>query len=130
VASERNLKKTRPKFLHLLQIRQPLPAVISLMHRISGGLLFFPGIPMLLWSLDTLLNSPYGYERIQSMLSRPLLKVFLLFSLWLFLHHFLAGVRLLALDLHYGSTLEQARASSKLVLAGGILLALLPVLLW
>jgi succinate dehydrogenase / fumarate reductase cytochrome b subunit len=45
--------------------------------------------------------------------------------LWFFLHHFCAGIRYLALDLHYGGKLEQARLTSKIVLAAGIILTLL-----
>jgi succinate dehydrogenase / fumarate reductase cytochrome b subunit len=114
-----------------MKIKQPLPAVVSFLHRVSGALLFFPGIPLLLCSLDMILNSEEDHARFQSLLAIPLLKVVLTLSLWFFLHHFCAGIRFLALDLHYGSTLEQARSSSKIVLAAGIILTLLiSVLLW
>lgn len=118
------LRKNRPKYLDLLKIRQPLPAVISILHRISGALLFFPGIPLVLCSLDLVLNSPQGYARFQSFLSSPLLKAGLILSLWFFLHHLCAGIRYLVLDLHYGVTLEQARLSSRIALAGGIVLTM------
>jgi succinate dehydrogenase / fumarate reductase, cytochrome b subunit len=128
--SER-LQRKRPKYLDLMEIKQPLPAVVSLLHRVSGALLFFPGIPLLLCSLDMILNSQEDHARFQSLLAIPLIKVVLTLSLWFFLHHFCAGIRFLALDLHYGSTLEQARSSSKMVLAAGIILTLLiSVLLW
>lgn len=45
--------------------------------------------------------------------------------MWFFLHHFLAGIRFLALDMHYGIKLEQARFTSKAVLAAGFVLTLL-----
>jgi succinate dehydrogenase / fumarate reductase, cytochrome b subunit len=125
------LQRKRPKYLDLMEIKQPLPAVVSLLHRVSGALLFFPGIPLLLCSLDMILNSQEDHARFQSLLAIPLIKVVLTLSLWFFLHHFCAGIRFLALDLHYGSTLEQARSSSKMVLAAGIILTLLiSVLLW
>lgn len=129
-ASEK-LQRKRPKYLDLMEIRQPLPAVVSLLHRVSGALLFFPGIPLLLCSFDMVLNSPQGYAQFQSLLANPLLKGILILSLWFFVHHFCAGIRFLALDLHYGGTLEQARLSSKVVLAAGIILTLLiSVLMW
>ena len=68
--------------------------------------------------------------RVQSLLAGPLLKVALTLSMWFFLHHFCAGT-VSCLDLHYGSTLEQARTSSKAVLAAGVILTLLfSALMW
>ncbi|WP_025040748.1 succinate dehydrogenase, cytochrome b556 subunit [Nitrosospira briensis] len=119
------MQRKRPKYLNLLEIRQPLPAVISILHRLSGALLFFPGIPLLLCGLDLILNSPQGYAQFQSFLENPLFKVALALFLWFFLHHLFAGIRFLALDLHYGGKLEQARFTSKLVLTMGIILTLL-----
>ena len=125
------LQRTRPKFLDLMEIKQPLPAVISVLHLISGALLFFPGIPLLLYGLEMMLNSPQSYAQFQSLLTNPLTKGALTLSLWFFLHHLCAGIRFLALDLHYGGTLEQARLTSKVVLAAGITLTLLiSLLIW
>ena len=119
------MPKKRPKYLDLLKIRQPLPAVISILHRISGALLFFPGIPLVLCSLDMALSSPESYAQFQSFLNNPLAKIGLILSLWFFVHHFCAGIRYLALDLHYGVKLEQARLSSKVVVGAGVVLTLL-----
>lgn len=114
-----------------MEIRQPLPAVISFLHRVSGVLLFFPGIPILLCGLQTMLDSSQSYAEFQSFLTSPLAKAALILALWFLLHHFCAGIRFLALDLHYGSSLQQARLTSKLVLAAGIILTLLlGVALW
>ncbi len=119
---EAKLQNKRPKYLNLLKIRQPLPAVISILHRIGGILLFFPGIPLLLCALHLMLGSQSSYEKLQDFLLHPFVKVGLLIGLWFFLHHLCAGIRYLALDLHYGIKLSQARATSKLVLAAGIIL--------
>ncbi|MBS0423617.1 MAG: succinate dehydrogenase, cytochrome b556 subunit [Proteobacteria bacterium] len=121
----------RPKHLNLLKITQPIPAVVSILHRISGALLFFPGIPLLLYSLHLLLQSQQDFEVLQNCLRNLLVKAALLLALWFFLHHLCAGIRHLLLDLHIGVMLPQARASSKLVLAAGFLLTVLAgVLLW
>ena len=119
------MPKKRPRYLDLLKIRQPLPAVISILHRISGALLFFPGIPLVLCGLDMALGSPEGYAQFQSFLNNPVAKFGLILALWFFVHHFCAGIRYLALDLHYGVKLEQARLSSKVVVGAGIVLTLL-----
>lgn len=118
------IKKKRPKYLDLLRIKQPLPAVISILHRISGAALFFPGIPLVLWGMDTALNSPEGYMQLRSLLDNPSVKVALILSLWFFMHHLCAGIRYLAMDLHYAVKLEQARLTSKVALTAGFLLTL------
>lgn len=128
---EAKLQNKRPKHLNLLKIRQPLPAVVSILHRISGVLLFFPGIPLLLCSLQMLLQSQHSFEVLQDYLRHPMIKPMLLLPLWFFLHHLCAGIRHLLLDLHVGVALTQARTSSKLVLIAGFMLTVLAgVVLW
>lgn len=128
---EAKLQNKRPKHLNLFKIRQPLPAVVSILHRISGALLFFPGIPLVLYSLQMLLQSQQSFEALQDCLRDPIIKVVLLLPVWFFMHHLCAGIRHLALDLHIGVTLPQARMGSRLVVAAGILLtALIGVMLW
>ena len=128
---EAKLHNKRPKHLNLFKIRQPLPAVVSILHRISGALLFFPGIPSILYSLQMLLQSQQSFEAILDCLNDPVIKVALLFPIWFFLHHLCAGIRHLALDLHIGVMLPQARMGSMLVVVAGILLtALIGAMLW
>lgn len=128
---EAKLHNKRPKHLNLFKIRQPLPAVVSILHRVSGVLLFFPGIPLFLYSLQMLLQSPQSFEALQECLHNPLIKLILLLPLWFFLHHLCAGIRHLLLDLHVGVTLTQAQTSSKLVLVMGIILTTLAgLMLW
>jgi succinate dehydrogenase / fumarate reductase cytochrome b subunit len=125
------LEKRRPKYLNLLQIKQPLPAIVSILHRISGVLLFFPGIPLLLYGFQMTLQSPESFAYLQSIITHPFSKLLLILTGWLFLHHLCAGIRHLALDLHYGLQLKHARLSSKLVLVAGLILtALMGVWLW
>lgn len=123
--------KRRPKYLNLLKIREPLPAIVSILHRISGVLLFFPGIPLFLYGLQMMLESPESFTRLQSILANPFSKVFLLLATWFFSHHLFAGIRHLGLDLHYGLQLQHARLTSKLVLVfGAILTVLTGICLW
>ncbi len=115
---------SRPKFLTLTQIKMPMPAIISIMHRVSGAALFF-ALPLLLWILQQSLSSFGAFNEMQGFFANPLVKLIALGLLWGFFHHLCAGIRFLALDLHFGSDLETARASSRAVLAGGIVLTLL-----
>ncbi|MDR4516271.1 MAG: succinate dehydrogenase, cytochrome b556 subunit [Nitrosomonas sp.] len=128
---EAKLLNKRPKHLNLFKISQPLPAIVSILHRISGVLLFFPGIPVILCGLQMMLGSPESFEALQTAFQNPAMKLILVLFVWLCLHHLCAGIRYLALDLHYGIALNQARASSKWVLAISIALTLfVGVLLW
>jgi len=120
----------RPKHLALHLIRFPLPAIVSILHRISGVLLFL-SLPLLLWTLQYSLRSIETFTLLVWMFQHPLSKLFLLVMLWAFLHHFCAGIRYLTIDLDYGVKLAQARASSKWVLAVSLTLTVLTgALLW
>lgn len=113
------MSKQRPKHLALHLIKLPLPGIVSILHRISGLLLFF-ALPLLLLMLQYSLTSIETYTQLQGMLTQPLLKLAALGLLWAFLHHFCAGLRYLAIDLHYLRNLAQARYSSKVVLVASL----------
>jgi succinate dehydrogenase / fumarate reductase cytochrome b subunit len=106
----------RPKYLNLLRIRLPLPALVSIMHRISGAVLFL-FIPFLLWLFQLSLESPESFSQFGSAFSQWPVKIVLIGLLWGYLHHLCAGIRHLALDLDFGTELAAARATSKAVLA-------------
>jgi len=124
------MDKERPKHLALHLIQLPLPGFVSILHRVSGLLLFL-ALPLLLLMLQYSLRSIETYTQLLAVLAHPLVKLLLLGLLWAFLHHFCAGLRYLAIDLDYGVKLAQARASSKAVLAASLVLtALLGAKLW
>jgi succinate dehydrogenase / fumarate reductase cytochrome b subunit len=114
--------KPRPKYLNLVQIRLPLPAWVSILHRISGALLVFPFAAWLLYMLDVSLGSETGFDTIRGYLDLPLVKLGALLFIWAYCHHFCAGVRYLLLDLNKGIELRPARASSVAVLVASLLL--------
>ncbi|WIM06482.1 MAG: succinate dehydrogenase, cytochrome b556 subunit [Candidatus Nitricoxidivorans perseverans] len=120
----------RPKYLNLFEIRQPLPAVLSILHRISGAGLFLT-LPLLIWALQLSLGSPEGYEDVRSAAGNPLARLPLLVLLWASIHHFCAGLRALLLDIHVGVEKAQALVSAWVVLAVSLLLtAVLGARLW
>lgn len=124
------MNKQRPKHLALHLIKLPLPGIVSILHRISGLMLFL-ALPLLLLMLQYSLNSIETYTELMSMLAHPLVKVMLLGLLWAFLHHFCAGLRYLAIDLHLVRDLARARNSSKVVMAVSLALTVvLGVKLW
>jgi succinate dehydrogenase / fumarate reductase cytochrome b subunit len=124
------MANARPKYLNLFQIRQPVPAVVSILHRISGAVLF-----LFLWlflkGLDRSLASPESFADVKALLGHPLAKLVTLGLVWAFLHHTFAGLRHLGLDLRLGIDLPKARASAfaVLVLSLGLTLVI-AALLW
>ncbi|MDD4930379.1 MAG: succinate dehydrogenase, cytochrome b556 subunit [Gallionella sp.] len=124
------MQKKRPKHLALHLIKLPLPGLISIFHRVSG-LALFAALPLLLLMLQYSLSSVETYTRMQEMLDHVLVKLLLLGLLWAFLHHFCAGLRYLAIDLHYVVNLKQAQRSSKIVLLASLFMTVLfGVKLW
>ena len=115
-------KPPRPVYLNLLAIRQPLPAVVSILHRISGALLFVIGIPLLLWGIQLSLASPDAYAQFKTTLAHPLARLIVLALAWAYIHHLLAGLRHLVLDLDIGTELAAARRSSAVVFVLALLL--------
>ena len=122
--AEMAIKKNRPKNLDLKSIRLPLPGIVSILHRISGADLFLL-LPVLLWLLQTSLTSAETFAVVKGIAGHPLVKIVLLGLIWLYMHHFCAGIRYLLLDLHIGIDLESARVSSKIVFAVSIALTLI-----
>ena len=129
-------KKIRPKYLSLsallFEIRLPVPGWVSILHRISGALLFFPFTAWLLFMLDASLASEQGFEAVRGRyLQLPLVKLGMLVFIWAFCHHFCAGIRYLFLDLDKGIDLRTARITSWLVISVSLALtALFGAKLW
>ena len=127
-------KRPRPKYLSLpallFEIRLPLPGWVSILHRISGLLLFL-AVVWLLFLLDRSLASEDGFEAVRRYAGLWPVKLSLLVLLWAFCHHFCAGIRYLFLDLDRGVDLATARLTSWIVLAASLLLtAWLGAKLW
>lgn len=129
-------KKTRPKYLDLraivFQIRLPVPGWVSLLHRVSGALLFLPFTAWLLYLLDQSLASEQDFLYVRDhYLSLPLVKLGLLVMGWAYCHHFFAGIRFLFLDVHKGIDLASARRTAVIVLIVSLAFtALIGLRLW
>ena len=125
-------KKTlsRPVYLNLLKIRQPVTALASIAHRISGVLLFL-SIPLMIWMLDRSLRGPQEYQQIAALYEQPLMKLLVLLLAWAAAHHFFAGIRFLLIDVEWGVNLATARRTAMVVnICGvvGVLIALMILL--
>ena len=117
--------KPRPRYYDLNLAHLPPPGLVSIFHRISGFLLFFPVVPALLYLLWCTLGSERDYLRWRDFFAQGEVKLVMLGFLWLYAHHFWAGIRYLLLDLHIGIDKAPARASANAVLVLGVVTALL-----
>jgi succinate dehydrogenase / fumarate reductase cytochrome b subunit len=130
-ATQRPATRPRPVYLDLFAIRKPIPAIVSILHRASGALLFAVGIPALLWGVQASLASAETYASFRALVGHPLGKLVALALTWAYLHHLLAGFRHLTQDLHVGLDLGPARRSAAAVFAAALLLTLvLAVRVW
>ena len=123
--------RRRPVFLNLLRIRLPIPALTSILHRVSGALLFFAGVPLLLWGVQRSLASPEAYEAFRAFVAQPLAKLALVILAWAYLHHLFAGFRHLLMDVHVGLDLGPARLSATIATVAALALTLIVAIrLW
>jgi succinate dehydrogenase / fumarate reductase, cytochrome b subunit len=110
------IKKQRTEFknIHVTQImryRMPLSAMVSIMHRISGALIFLL-LPFILYLFEKSLFSEIAFEHFKGIVSHWFVKLILLGLAWAYLHHFCAGIRHLLMDLHIGLSKDGARKSA------------------
>jgi len=105
-------RKPRPEFRNIgirditMTYRLPLAAKISILHRVSGALLFV-FLPFLLYLFDQSLTSELSFESFKFFLSNLLVKLITLVLAWAFLFHFCAGIRHLLMDTNHESVSKE-----------------------
>ncbi|UOP05110.2 succinate dehydrogenase, cytochrome b556 subunit [Conchiformibius kuhniae] len=130
--TEKEMRTKRPVFLDLRILTKslPIPGIVSILHRVTGVVLFLL-LPVLLALLGGSLSSGETFETYKAWADNFLFKLILWGVLWAFMHHLLAGVRFLLLDAHIGTDLHTARKSARIVLiAGGVSAFILGIFLW
>ena len=119
---------TRPVNLNLLKISQPITAIASIGHRISGVLLFL-SIPFVIWMLQHSLQGPQGFADVIALFDSGWIKILALLLAWSAAHHFFAGIRFLLLDIEIGIDLATARSSAMVVNVLGVIGVLIAVVM-
>lgn len=123
------MKQQKPVFLDLTKIHLPITAISSILHRISGFIIFLL-IPILLW-LARSASTVHGFAEIQICLSNPIFKFLVWVILASLLFHLIAGIRHLLMDIHIGETLSVARMSAAVaILLSIILIIIAGVWIW
>ncbi|KQQ62794.1 succinate dehydrogenase [Pseudomonas sp. Leaf129] len=118
------MNSQRPVNLDLRTIKLPVTAYTSILHRISGVILFL-GIALMLYALSKSLGSEEGFGEVKAYLTSPLAKFVIWALLSALLYHLVAGVRHLIMDMGIGETLEGGKLGSKIVLIISVVLIVL-----
>ncbi|MDO4433371.1 MAG: succinate dehydrogenase, cytochrome b556 subunit [Alysiella sp.] len=124
--------KNRPVFLDLQVLTRhlPIPGIVSIMHRISGVVLFML-LPALLALLAGSLSNGETFATYKAWADNGFIKLILWLVLWAYIHHLFAGIRFLLIDAHIGVELQTARKSARIVLIGAAIVAfVLGIVLW
>ncbi len=123
------MNRPRPINLNLFTIHFPIPAIVSILHRVSGVFLLLC-IPFVLWLLSYSLTSD-GYDYLQQGMQNMLVKIILWACLVPFIFHLIAGIRHLLSDIHLGDTLKMGRLTAWLTcIISALLVILAGVWLW
>ncbi len=128
--------KPRPthRNIHISQIvkyRLPPAGIVSILHRVSGVGMFLL-MPFIIWMFDTSVTSEVSYSQFTSVFTGGLgilpgwlFKLIALGLTWAFLHHFIAGVRHLWMDMTHAVTKEFGHSSALATLGLSLLLTAL-----
>lgn len=120
--------RQRPVCFHLLQLHFPLTALVSIVHRLTGLLLFLALAPAI-WLLERSLSDAAGYAQVQLLLQTWPLHLLGILLWWALAHHLLAGLRVVLIDAEFGVERGAARRAALWVFAAGIL-AVVAGVLW
>tara|TARA_R110001583_G_scaffold43972_3_gene139691 strand:- start:4790 stop:5167 length:378 start_codon:yes stop_codon:yes gene_type:complete len=119
------VNKTRPVNLDLRTIKQPLPAISSILHRITGIILFI-GVAFMLYAFDLSLDSQQGFDAVADMLSNSFFAKLVAWGLVsALLYHLFAGIKHLIMDCGYCEELESGALIAKATLVAGVVSTLL-----
>jgi succinate dehydrogenase / fumarate reductase cytochrome b subunit len=119
------------RLVDALQYRLPLAGLVSILHRVSGIIMFLL-LPFIIWMFDTSLSSEISFGSFTSAFGHGVgfvpgwfFKLIALALIWSYLHHLIAGVRHLWMDATHAVGLEFGRQSAVFTLVVSVLLTLL-----
>jgi succinate dehydrogenase / fumarate reductase cytochrome b subunit len=118
------------RLIEATQYKLPPAAWVSILHRVSGIVMFLL-LPFVLWMFDTTLTSEITYSQFTAVfmggvgfIPAWLIKIVTLGLIWAYLHHFIAGLRHLWMDVTHSVTKEFGRSSAQVTLGLSIVLTL------
>jgi succinate dehydrogenase / fumarate reductase cytochrome b subunit len=129
------LAKKRPEFRNinaftdLPKYRLPAPGWVSILHRISGVLMFVL-LPFIFWIFDLSVSSEISYAKLRHVMNTGALGVFLklvsLALIWAYMHHLIAGVRHVWMDVSHAAVSKSfGWSSARFTLVAAVVLTIL-----
>lgn len=116
--------------LDLATIKLPLPGFTSIIHRITG-LILFVGVAFMLCALDSSLTSEQSFNELKESLQSPLAKFIAWGLVSALLYHFVAGVKHLVMDMGIGETLEGGKLGAQItIVVSTVVIILAGVWIW
>lgn len=119
----------RPEFRNINALtdlpsyRLPVAGIVSILHRVSGALMFLL-MPFIIWMFDTSISSELSFARFTSVFNIGVgfvpgwfFKLVALAIIWAFLHHLIAGLRHLWMDVRHAVSKEFGKSSAVFTLA-------------
>ena len=115
------MKTKRPVNLDIGTIKLPVTSYVSILHRISGVILFL-AVALLLWVFEASLESPQSFQSLQEWFANPIFQIILWSSLAALAYHAIAGIRHLMMDFGIGEdSFEAGRRSAWIVVVVAII---------
>ncbi len=95
------MDKKRPVNLDIGTIKLPITSYVSILHRVSGVIMFF-AVGIFLWILESSLASEQSFADLGQLLSNPICQFIIWGSLAALAYHAIAGIRHLIMDFGFG----------------------------
>ena len=118
------LARKRPEFRNINALkdlptyRLPAAGIVSILHRISG-LMMFVLLPLIIWMFDNSITSEISFAQLSAAFNVGIgfvpgwfMKLVALVLIWAYLHHFIAGLRHLYMDICHAVTKEFGKSSA------------------
>jgi len=122
------LAKKRPEFRNINALkdlptyRLPAAGIVSILHRISGAIMFLL-LPFIIWMFDMSVSSEISFAKFSAAFNMGLgfvpgwfIKLVALAIIWSYLHHIIAGLRHLYMDMCHAVTKEFGKSSAVITL--------------
>ena len=123
-----SLKSNRPLSPHLQVYKMILTMLMSVVHRITGGALYFGTLLLVVWLLAIAAGEYTRFYIIVSSLYSSWFGQLVLFGYsWALIHHMLGGFRHFVWDLGYGFSKEASNTMAKLTIIGSVIIT---IMLW